>query len=268
MLTRTSIFICLYVARVVGLSISQILSGCGLRRAGCGGLSAITARQQERMGELTPAILHSFEVLEAIISLKPCRHLYVRPLRCTWDGHFVPQHSHLACQSWLVRIRPGWTRTTVPAPSCSPWSKSWSTVEEAQFGKTPSTAYTGIILKKWLCGNLVFGKTGAMQHAVSEEQGTGSQRIRRNIEEFNHIPRAECHHIHSDREWEPWIDEHEWPCISIRRGGRVHSRALLRDSCSDFVVGSTSWVGGSGHSKSSFPRVYWAWEPLAWRRTA
>ena len=35
-----------------------------------------------------------------------------------------------------------------------------------------------------------------------------SQRIRHNIEEFNHIPRAECHHIHSDREWEPWIDEH------------------------------------------------------------
>ena len=49
-------------------------------RVGCGGLAAIKAWQQERTGELTPAILHSFEVLEAIISLKPCRHLYVRPL--------------------------------------------------------------------------------------------------------------------------------------------------------------------------------------------
>ena len=49
-------------------------------RVGCGGLAAIKARQQEHTGELTPEILHSFEVLEAVISLKPCRHLYVRPL--------------------------------------------------------------------------------------------------------------------------------------------------------------------------------------------
>ena len=34
------------------------------------------------------------------------------------------------------------------------------------------------------------------------------QRIRRNIEEFDNIPRAECHHVHCDREWEPWVDEH------------------------------------------------------------
>ena len=232
----------------------------GLRRAGCGGLSAIKARQQERMGELTPAILHSFEVLEAIISLKPCRHLYVRCLCCTWDGHFVPHNSHLACQSWLVRIRPGWTRTTVPAPSCSPWSKSRSTVEEAQFGKTPFNSLHWHYPQEaaMSVGIWIFGKTGAMQHAVSEEQGTSRSASATTSRSSTISPEQNATASTAIENGSRGSMNAEWPCISIRRGGRVHSRALLRASCSDFVVGSTSWVGGSGHSKSSFPRVYWA----------
>ena len=48
-------------------------------RVGCGGLAAIKERQYEKGFQLTPAILASFEVLEAVVKSRPLRLFEVTP---------------------------------------------------------------------------------------------------------------------------------------------------------------------------------------------
>ena len=51
-------------------------------RIGANGLTAIKERQYERARELTPGILRSFEVIEAVLRGQPRRQFFIFPPPC------------------------------------------------------------------------------------------------------------------------------------------------------------------------------------------
>ena len=148
------------------------------------------------------------------------------------------------------RIRREWTRITRLAPSCCEPFKTQLCVEQAQCGRIPLIAYI-----HWLLPQEVQSfQSGLWRDTHYDACCWGGarykrQRLRHNIDEIAAWPPLQCHHIHSETEWEPQQHGKERWYPSAEEAEYTAPLAFA------IAVSVSWWAARVGKAKLAVPRM-------------